>query len=382
MKRLAIFSPGGIGAGSFSQGLPAIATIVRRLSAQFDVTFYSLHPIDPGFKSDGYRIYSAPTSSLLGANEVAKKVRWLALAVRFLIDHIKTPYHATLSFWGYPMGTVGVTLSRLVRIPSIVILLGAETADVPHLRYGHLGVNRRRRLVMWTCSHASTLICVSKSQLDVLRAQGLEREDAAVIPFGAEAELFPFERKVPGEILKILHVANLTEVKDQETLLRAFALLSKGTRATLRIVGADALDGAMQRLARDLNVGESVEFLGALPFAEMPAQYRWADLFILTSLSEGQNRSLTEAAMCGVLQVSTPVGNIIDLGDDVAVVVNVGDPVDVAQKVTAILKDRPAWDRKVANARHWADSHSMAWTVAQLSRIVDAISLPAKQSPP
>jgi hypothetical protein len=39
-KRLAIFAPGGIGMGIFSQGVPAIATLVSRLAERFDLTFY------------------------------------------------------------------------------------------------------------------------------------------------------------------------------------------------------------------------------------------------------------------------------------------------------------------------------------------------------
>ena len=37
--------------------------------------------------------------------------------------------------------------------------------------------------------------------------------------------MFPFAPKPPGTPLKIIHVSNLTEVKDQATLLRGFARL-------------------------------------------------------------------------------------------------------------------------------------------------------------
>jgi glycosyltransferase involved in cell wall biosynthesis len=364
--RIAIFSPGGVGAGVFSQGLPAIATIVGRLSRIFDVSFYSLHSIDPGFTPSGYRVYSPPDSSRAGF----RKWRWIALAGRFLADHAARPYDLAMSFWGYPMGTVVVCLARLVRIPSMVILLGAETANLPRLDYGHLRGGPAKRMLLWTCARASRLIAVSQSQLEALRSNGVDRDDAEVIPFGAEAELFVFEQKARGPVLKVLHVANLTEVKDQETLLRAFALLCEDTAAVLRIVGEDAMGGALQRLAVELAIADRVDFRGPVPFAEMPEHYRWADIFVLTSLSEGQNRSLTEAAMSGVLQVSTPVGHIRDLGDDVAVVVKVGDPADIAEKVRAILLDPSKWEQKVANARAWAAAHSMQWTVSNLSRAI------------
>jgi len=108
----------------------------------------------------------------------------------------------------------------------------------------------------------------------------------------------------------------------------------------------------------------------------MLEHYRWANMFVLTSLSEGQNRSLTEAAMCGVLQVSTPVGHIADLGETVAVVVRTGDPRHVADRITGIAGDADGWRRRVRAARGWAASHDMGWTVDRLSGILEELRAP------
>src|SRR5262249_23499874 len=150
---------------------------------------------------------------------------------------------------------------------------------------------------------------------------------ARVIPIGAEADRFPFVAKRPGTPVRIIHVSNLTEVKDQGTLLRAFARLrGLGVAAKLRVVGEDNLGGEIQRLADALGLRSDVEFTGAVRHTEMPAHYRWADIALSTSLSEGQNVALTEAAMSGVLVVGTPVGHLHDLGEEAAVLVKAGDP--------------------------------------------------------
>ena len=104
--------------------------------------------------------------------------------------------------------------------------------------------------------------------------------------------------------------------------------------------------------------------------------YRWANMFVLTSLSEGQNRSLTEAAMCGVLQVSTPVGHIANLGETVAVVVRAGDPRHIADRIVDIAGDADGWRRRVRAAYGWAASHDMAWTVERLSGILEGMRAP------
>ena len=300
--------------------------------------------------------------------------RWLALAARFAADQVGGRCDAVLSFWGYPMGAFAVALARLARRPAAVMLLGAETADLPALGYGHLRRPAVRRQLLRTCARASALIAVSRYQLDRLAAHGFRRDDARVIPLGAEAEMFPFEPKRPGTTLKIIHVANLTGVKDQATLLRAFARLRPSVDARLRIVGSGELAGELQRLAGSLGVQGDVEFTGAVPYSEMPAHYRWADMFVLTSLSEGQNRGLTEAAMSGVLLVGTPVGHLHDLGKDAAVLVKAGDPEDVARRIREIVADGAGWQRRVAAARGWAAAHDMSWTVDRLGELVDGLA--------
>ena len=368
MKRLAIFAPGGIGVGHFSQGLPALGSLVASLAGRFDVTFYSLCPVDPGFAPQGYRL-RAPSVTV-----DVKGARWLDLARRFLADHLSARYDRMLSLWGYPIGAFVVGLSRTLRVPAAVMLLGAETADVPSIGYGHLGQPVNRRLLIETCRRADALVAVAQSQLDALARRGFARPDDHVVPIGAEAALFPSQPRPPTEPftgpLKILHVGNLTGVKDQATLLRAFARLPASLEARLRIVGEGALRGELVSLVHELGLDGAVELTGAVPFAAMPAHYRWADMFVLTSLSEGQNRSLTEAAMCGVLQVSTPVGHIADLGETVAVVVRAGDPQHVAERIVGIAADAEGWSRRVRAARAWAATHDMAWTVERLSAIL------------
>jgi glycosyltransferase involved in cell wall biosynthesis len=367
--RLAIFAPGGIGGGAFSQGLPAIGSLVASLAERFDVTFYSLCPVDPGFAPKGFNL-RAPSVTV-----DVKGARWLDLARRFLADHLTARYDRLLSLWGYPVGAVAVGLSRIARVPAAVMLLGAETADVPSIGYGHLGQPLSRRLVIETCRRADALVAVAEAQLDALARRGFARPDDHVVPIGAEAPLFPFEvkRRAP---LRILNVGNLTGVKDQATLLRAFALLPRTLDARLRIVGDGSLRGELDALCRELRIADTVELTGAVPFTSMLDHYRWANMFVLTSLSEGQNRSLTEAAMCGVLQVSTPVGHIADLGETVAVVVRAGDPQHIADRIVGIAGDAEGWRRRVRAAHDWAATHDMAWTVSRLSAILEEMPTP------
>jgi glycosyltransferase involved in cell wall biosynthesis len=368
-RRVAIFLVGGIGRGIALQGIPAITALTEALARNFQVSVYSLHSPDPAFRSNGYTLHS-PHSRLAGP---FKKLRWFDLASRFIAEHRRRPYHALLSFWGYPMGPFVVALAALVRRPSVITVLGADAASVPSIGYGFLRHPLTRRLVLQTYARASAVVVLSTEQRETLRRHGLRRE-VQVIPFGVDRAMFEQRAKPALSPLKILHVANLTAVKDQATLLRAFALLRRDTDARLRIVGPDHLNGSLQRLAGELGLREDVEFVGPVPYPDVPSHYRWADIFVLTSLSEGQCVGLVEAAMSGVLLVSTAVGCIPDVGEQGAVVVRMGDPADIADKIRAIASDRVRWETKVASARAWAERHDFGWTVERLSTVIEMAS--------
>lgn len=364
-RRIAIFLVGGIGRGIALQGVPAITAVTGALARDFRVSVYSLSSPDPAFRPDGYALH-APPAWLSGA---AGKLRWSSLASQFLAEHRKDPYRVLFSFWGYPMGLFVVGLAKLVGKPSVITILGGETASLPSIGYGALRRPVTRRLVLATCARASAVVVLSSEQRETLRRHGLRRE-VEVIPFGVDRAMFKPQPKPLAPPLKILNVANLTAVKDQATLLRAFALLRRGMDARLRFVGPDHLNGALQRLAGELGLRDDVEFVGPVPYPDVPAHYRWADVFVLTSLAEGQCVALAEAAMSGVLLVGTRVGCVDDLGEGV-VVVRTGDPADVAAKLRAIASDREQWERKVASARAWAESRDLGWTVERLRGVIE-----------
>jgi glycosyltransferase involved in cell wall biosynthesis len=371
-KRIATFLVGGLGGGIEGQGFPAIKNITEGLASTFDVSAHMLRPALATFRPAGYA-FRSPPDWLDGR---ARKLRWPFLAADFLRQHRQRPFSALLSFWGYPMGTFTVALAALVGKPSVVVLMGAETASVPSIGYGYLGRPVMRRVILKTCAHASVVITVSDHQRQILREEGLRRDDVRVIPLGSDGSLFTFRPRsaAAGAPVRLLHVANLTQVKDQDTLIRGFALLRQNVDARLRIIGPDHLDGQLHRLAAELGVASHVEFLGGLPHSALPAHFDWADIFVLTSLSESQNNALTEAAMTGVLQVSTPVGTVRDLGDDIAVVIRPRDPVDLAAKIQAILSQPSLWRQKVMRARSWAERHDLNWTVNELTRVLDGLS--------
>jgi glycosyltransferase involved in cell wall biosynthesis len=81
-----------------------------------------------------------------------------------------------------------------------------------------------------------------------------------------------------------LAAGSLTAVKNQQLALRALAELPQDF--TLDIAGDGPHRARLQLLARQLQLGDRVRFLGRLEPSEMAARYRDADILLHTSLGE------------------------------------------------------------------------------------------------
>lgn len=146
---------------------------------------------------------------------------------------------------------------------------------------------------------------------------------------GVDAERFapgprPSNEERPPELrganlLVIGTVGRLQPVKDQATLLRAFAQLCRslpGVAATLRlaIFGDGPCLDALRGLARTLEIAPQVCFAGAVN--DVPSALRCIDVFALPSLNEGISNTVLEAMSCGLPVVATAVGGNPELVDN------------------------------------------------------------------
>jgi glycosyltransferase involved in cell wall biosynthesis len=109
----------------------------------------------------------------------------------------------------------------------------------------------------------------------------------------------------------ILAVAKLNAREAPWDLLRALPHLPP--HAHLLLAGDGPERAAMERLAAELGAGR-VHFLGYVPYAELPALYAAADLFVHAAGEERWGVSVAEALACGLPVVaSSRVGAAYDL---------------------------------------------------------------------
>lgn len=138
----------------------------------------------------------------------------------------------------------------------------------------------------------------------------------------------------------ILVARNLEPIYDNATALRAFRIVKNQLPgARLTIAGSGPERAALEDMARILNIDAAVHFTGRVDNEQMPELYRSADVMINPSIADNMPISILEALASGVPIVSTNVGGVPFLVEDLktALLVPPGDPQTMAQALIQVL---------------------------------------------
>lgn len=329
--KIALVVPGGVDRSGTHRVIPCLLWLIERLAAQGDeVHVFALQQEPrPG------------RWTLLGAqvHNAGARPRRLRALTALLAEHRRGMFDIVNGFWAGGPGMVATIFGRLTGTPVVVTLPGGDLTALPDIGYGGR-LSRRGRL--WTrlaLAGAARIVVPSRWIADQAAALGI---DAIPIPFGVALDRWPVRkpRRRSDEKLRLVHVANLNRVKDQETLLQALARLrERGTDFRLDIVGLDTLGGSVQRRCAELGLEREVTFHGFMPNDEVRHWIEQADLMLVTSRHEGMPVVAHEAAVAGVPTVGTEVGTIADWSPDAAVAVPIGDSKAIAAAIERLAQD-------------------------------------------
>lgn len=160
-----------------------------------------------------------------------------------------------------------------------------------------------------TANHRIVLVAGQVEEVFQQRYPSL-KDRTVVIPNGIEAdELFSLPSRERGPEFVFGSIGRLAAVKDQKTLLTAFAeVRRKQPSCRLELVGCGELLEELESTAAALGVASAVTFHG---WSRDIAHYlsTW-DAFVLSSKSEGLPMTLLEAMAAGLPVAATAVGGI------------------------------------------------------------------------
>ncbi len=221
-------------------------------------------------------------------------------------------------------------------------LAGARAVIHTH-HHGPLpSIQRRHTLAMACLAHwTDRFVCVSRHSARWLIGEGVPARKVVILANGIDMLRFAWSGPNPDG--PIVTVARLSPEKDQETLLRAMALVRREVpQARLEIAGAGPCRPALEKLAGALHLRDTVRFLGHV--SDVPDLLARARVFVLSSLTEGISLTLLEAMASGLPVVATRVGGNPEVVSDgeTGLLVPPRQPAALAGALVRLLRDPDA----------------------------------------
>ena len=204
---------------------------------------------------------------------------------------------------------------------------------------------------------------ISESTRDDLVLRGIPRANIEVIHPGIDTVGYTPAPGTRAPAPTFAYLGRLKKYKGVHHVIRAFAAM-KQPAATLEIAGAGDFRPALELLARSLDLGDRVRFLGRISEPEKLALLRRAWALVFASPKEGWGITNLEAAACATPVVASNSPGIRESVRDgeTGYLVPHGDTVAMAAAMDRIATSPALVDQLGRKAREFAESFT--WTRA------------------
>ena len=224
---------------------------------------------------------------------------------------------------------VPVLLARRLARPTVVVVGGYDTANLPQARYGSQRGGLRRLVAQSVMHHATHLIAFSNSAgREAIANAKADPQRVSVIYLGVPP--LP-EGSLTGREDLVLTVGNVW----RENLLRKGLLPFVQAAAYLPevrfVLVGKRYDDSIETLRRA--AGPNVAFTGFVSEERLTDLYWRASVYVQASLHEGFGMSVAEAMSAGCIPVVTRNGSLPEVVGDTGVYAASNDPADIAAAI-------------------------------------------------
>jgi glycosyltransferase involved in cell wall biosynthesis len=249
--------------------------------------------------------------------------------------------------------SLGYGLLPLLRagVPLVATVHHPITIDRRHEIVAAPGIGRRMSLRRWygftrmqarVVRRIPTLLTVSESSArDIVSEFGVRRESVRITPVGVETDVFRPSTlpRVPGRIVAVS--SSDSPMKGARVLLEAVAKLRTERDVELIVVGRPRTDGPVARAVDELGIADAVRFVTGLSDPALAELFASAEVAVVPSLYEGFSIPAVEAMSCETPLVASRGGALPEVVGDCGVLVEPGNPSDLAAALGTLLDDEP-----------------------------------------
>ena len=222
--------------------------------------------------------------------------------------------------------------------------------------------------------HTAHIVACNASAAEVVRRKGYQGPLSTFSVYGVDPQLYsPRPRPPRHSPVVIGYIGRLVLYKGLGVLIEALTGLPENCR--LRLVGSGPDKDELERIARDLEVADRVEFAPAVAATDVSDVLRDMDIFALPSLKQPNwkeqfGRVLIEAMGCGVPVVGSDSGEIPHVVGDAGVITPEGNVTALREALAALVGD-PA--RRQALAERGRERVLAHYTQEQVARDIHGV---------
>jgi glycosyltransferase involved in cell wall biosynthesis len=230
-----------------------------------------------------------------------------------------------------------ITLAWILRKPSVLVIGGFDTANMPDIGYGYQQGGLRKHASRWIMRRAGRLITHSHyTREEVARNTPIPAERVTVVHLGVPDPFGEAPAEKERRALNVGAVRNNTLIqKGQVAFVRAAAELPD-----VRFVLAGKwLDDSIEQLRAQ--APPNVEFTGWLSDNDLHAQYRRAAVYVQASRHEGFGLAVAEAMLAGCVPVVVDVTAMPEVVGEAGVLISSQETAEVVGGIRQALESGP-----------------------------------------
>jgi glycosyltransferase involved in cell wall biosynthesis len=226
-----------------------------------------------------------------------------------------------------------ITLAWLLRKPSVLIMGGFDTANMPDIGFGHQRGGLRMHASRWIFRRAGRLITHSNYTLsEIERNTPIPASRVKVLHLGVPD---PFGEDAPAKERAALTVGAI----DRTTLVQKgqlpFVRAARELPDVSFVFAGKWLDDSVEELRAQATA--NVEFTGWLSDEDLLALYRRAAVYVQASRHEGFGLAVAEAMLAGCVPVVMNVTAMPEVVGEAGVLIESQRPEDVAEGIRQAL---------------------------------------------
>ncbi len=244
-------------------------------------------------------------------------------------------------------GWLGRLAARVVGLPALFTPHGWSIAD----RISPAGGKLFRFAERVAAPLAHTIVNVCEAEKSLALAHCIAPAGKLEVIHNGVVDVDPTLRAAPcRQPPRLIMVARFEPPKNHVVLLRALSRL-KAAPWTLQLAGGGPLERETRRLAQSLDLDARIEFTGST--GSISSLLSQAQIFVLTSRSEGFPRSILEAMRAGLPVVASGVGGVSEavINGTTGIVVPREDPAALCSALGTLIGGPDLRGRMGAAAR-------------------------------